>query len=137
MRAQAEARSEATRKVKALEAKLNTERQQRQIDLDIMTKQVGDIMADAAHSATLEARKEFDTSLQLCVQRHKESQRAKAQTIEHLQKKVTEATAALHRLEANVEEILLEQAEVLKNEHRESEADMVSRHASAEAGLRA
>ena len=107
----------------------------RQIDLEQMMAQVEHLSDEVAASVTAEERTKSDAALKECFQKHSRDKALKNARIQELEKAVTVATGKLHVLEASVESMLLDQAEVLRAEQRESEEAMTARHAQAASDL--
>ena len=116
-------------------AALEHVRVRREIDYETMMAQVQLLSKEAALAATADERARGDAALQRCLEKHKDDQAAKSRRVRELEKAVGTATAKLHILEASVATMLLEQAEVLRTEHKETEEAMAARHAKAAADL--
>jgi len=92
----------------------------RQIDLEQMMAQVEHLSDEVAASVTAEERTKSDAALKECFQKHSREKALKNERIRELEKAVTVATGKLHVLEASVESMLLDQAEVAPCLHLKS-----------------
>ena len=100
-----------------------------------MMAQVELLSKEVAVSVTAEERAKSDAALKQCFQKHTQERALKNSRIRELESAVTVATGKLHVLEASVESMLLDQAEVLRAEYRETEEVMIARHAKAASDL--
>jgi len=126
---------DANADVAAATADLATEQLHRQIDLEKMMAEVEVLSKEVTVSITSEERAKSDAALKECFQKHSQERSLKNTRIRELENAVTIATGKLHVLEASVESMLLDQAEVLRKEHKETEEAMSARHAKAESDL--
>jgi hypothetical protein len=104
----------ASDKLKRAEADLKFEQTQRSIDLEKMSKQVQELLAEASAAATSEAQAQLSDAIKKSAQVHTDQQSAKLARIKELERAVINAEGDLHRLEASVGTLLDDQAGELK-----------------------
>jgi vacuolar-type H+-ATPase subunit I/STV1 len=117
--------------LKQAKADLRVEEMQRLIDLENMTKQLQELVAESVAAATIDARTQLSDVMRDCKRVNDKQLFAKSSKIKELERAVLVAEGKLLVLEASVERLLDDQAGELEELHKETEEAMTARHAEA------